>query len=68
VPEFWSSTVAGLHVPVIPFCDVVGRDGTVPPAQMVRPVPKLNVGVMFGFTVTAKEVAVAHCPGAGVNV
>ena len=62
------STDAGLHVPAIPFCDVEGSDGTVPPAQIVRLVPKLNVGVMFGLTVTANDVVVAHCPGSGVNV
>jgi hypothetical protein len=35
---------------------------------MVRLVPKLNVGVIFGLTVTANDVVVAHCPGVGVNV
>jgi hypothetical protein len=48
--------------------DVVGNVGTVPPAHIVRVVPKLNVGVMFGVTVTVKLVAVAHCPAAGVKV
>ena len=52
----------GLHVPAIPFCDVEGNDGTFPPAQMERLVPKLNVGVMFGLTVTANVAVVAHCP------
>jgi hypothetical protein len=55
-------------VPVIPFCDAVGKGGTVPPAQIVRLVPKLNVGVIFGLTVTAKDVVDAHCPAVGVNV
>jgi hypothetical protein len=54
------STDDGLHVPVIPFCDVEANDGTVPPAQMVRLVPKLNAGVMFGLTVSANVVEVAH--------
>jgi hypothetical protein len=67
-PEFWLSTVEGLHVPVIPFADVVGRVGTVPPAQITRVVPKLNVGVIFGLTVTVKVAVVAHGPAAGVNV
>jgi len=62
------STTEGLHVPVIPFDDVVGKVGTVPPAQMVRVVPKLNAGVMFGLTVTANDALVAHCPAVGVNV
>jgi len=58
----------GLHVPVIPFCEVVGNEGTVAPAQMVRLVPKLNVGVTLALTVTAKEDIVAHCPANGVNI
>jgi hypothetical protein len=66
--EFWLSAVAGLHVPAIPFCDVLGSDGTFPPAQIVSVVPKLNVGVIFGLTVTANDAVVAHCPGSGVNV
>jgi hypothetical protein len=35
---------------------------------MVNEVPKLNVGVMFGFTVTVNVAVVAHCPAVGVNV
>jgi hypothetical protein len=61
-------TVAGLHVPVIPLSDVVGSVGTVPPLQIVNEVPKLKVGVIFGFTVTVNVVVVAHCPAVGVNV
>ena len=38
-------TVAGLHVPLIPFVEVFGNVGTVPPSQMARAVPKLNTGV-----------------------
>ena len=68
VPEFWLSTTEGLHVPVIPFVDVVGSVGTAAPAQMERLVPKLNVGVIFGLTVTLNVVVVAHCPAVGVNV
>jgi hypothetical protein len=55
-------------VPVILLVDVDGKAGTVPPAHMANEVPKPNTGVMFGFTVTAKVVAVAHCPAVGVNV
>ena len=62
------STVEGLQVPVIPFVDVVGRTGTIPPAQTVRFAPKVNVGVMFGLTVTVNVVAVAHWAAFGVNV
>ena len=52
----------------MPLVDVVGKAGTVPPAQIVRLVPKLNVGVTFGLTVTVNVVDVAHCPAPGVNV
>ena len=68
VPEFWLLTVEGFHVPVTPFVDVVGKVGTVPPAQIVKPVPKLNVGVILGLTVTVNVVVVKHCPALGVNV
>jgi hypothetical protein len=61
-------TVAGLHVPVTPLSDDVGNAGTVPPEQMLSVVPKLNVGVTFGVTVTVKLVGNAHCPAVGVNV
>ena len=54
------STTEGLHVPFIPFVDVFGNNGTDPPAQMVSVVPKLNVGVIFGLTVTVNVVATAH--------
>ena len=53
-------TVDGLHVPVILLVDVVGNAGTDPPEQIVSVVPKLNVGVMFGATVTVKVVGNAH--------
>jgi hypothetical protein len=62
------STVAGLQLPEIPFDDVAGSDGTVPPEQIVSDVPKLNTGVIFGFTVTVNVAVVAHCPAEGVNV
>ena len=62
------STVDGLHVPVILLVDVVGSVGTVPPAHTVKVVPKLNVGVRFGVTVTLNVVGKAHCPAPGVNV
>jgi hypothetical protein len=53
-------TVAGLHVPVILLVDVLGKAGTVPPAQIPNVVPKLNAGVMFGATVTVNVVGNAH--------
>ena len=61
-------TAAGFHVPVIPFSDVVGKTGTVPSAQIVKEVPKLNVGISFGLTVTDNVVEVAHNPAVGVKV
>jgi hypothetical protein len=67
-PEFWLSTEEGLQVPVIPLVDVVGNVGTVLPAQIVNVVPKLNVGVTFGLTVTLKVAVTAHWPAVGVNV
>ena len=48
--------------------DVVGKAGTAPSAQMVSDVPKSNVGVMFGSTVTVKIAVVAHRPAVGVKV
>jgi hypothetical protein len=48
--------------------DVAGNAGTALPAQMVSVVPKVNVGVMFGLTVTVNVVPLAHWPPAGVNV
>ena len=55
-------------MPLIALSDVAGSVGTVPPAHMVSVVPKLNVGVMFGFTVTVNVVVVAQRPAVGVNV
>ena len=54
-------------MPVIPFTDVVGSEGTLVPAQIVIDVPKLKVGISTGFTVTTKLVEMAHCPASGVN-
>ena len=61
-------TTAGLHVPLIPFVEVPGRTGALAPAQIDKVAPKLNNGVIFGFTVTENVVDVAHWPGVGVNV
>lgn len=52
--------VAGLHVPIIPLSDVPGRVGTLAPLQILSEVPKLNVGVTFGLTVTVNVVVVPH--------
>ena len=53
------STTAGFHVPVTPLFEVLGNVGTDPPAQMVI-LPKLNVGMVFGITVTLNVVGTAH--------
>ena len=55
-------------MPVIPFVDVPGRVGTVPPAQIDRLDPKLNVGTRIGLIVTLNVALVAHWPAVGVNV
>ena len=55
-------------MPVIALSDVVGSVGTVPPAHTVSVVPKLNVGVTLGVTVTVYVVVVAQRPAVGVNV
>ena len=55
-------------MPVIASVDVLGNDGTVPPAQIINDEPKLNVGVTFGFTVTVNVAGKAQTPAAGVNV
>jgi hypothetical protein len=51
----------------MPLVDVIGKVGTLAPEQIVSVVPKLNVGVTLGFTVTVKVVDVAHKPAVGVN-
>ena len=60
-------TTAGFQVPVIPFDEVVGKTGTVPPEQIVRVGPKLKTGVMIGCTVTVYVTGKAHWPASGVN-
>jgi hypothetical protein len=62
------STVEGFHVPVILLSDVVGKTETAPPPHIVSEVPKLNVGVIFGLTVTVNVVGITHPPEVGVNV
>jgi hypothetical protein len=66
VPDVVLLTVAGLHIPVIPFVDVVGSTGAVAPIQIG--LTAVNVGVMLELTVTSNVVVVAHCPAAGVKV
>ena len=52
----------------MPFTEEAGNAGTLPPAQIDKPVVKLKVGTTFCVTVSVNEVAVAHCPAPGVNV
>jgi hypothetical protein len=59
-------TIAGLHVPVIPLVDVVGKTGAVAPLQNVG--IAANVGVTLVVIVTLIVVLVAHCPAVGVKV
>ena len=68
VPLLLLSTVAGLHVPVMPLVEVFGKAGTTPPSQMVSEVPNVNDGVTFGVMVTVNVAVVAHWLAAGVNV
>jgi hypothetical protein len=68
VPELVLLTVEGLHVPVIPLLDVVGKAGAIPPEQIAAPAAILKVGVRLGFTVTVNVNGVVHCPPVGVNV
>lgn len=67
-PEFWLSTTEGLQVPLIPFDDVLGNVGTVPPAQITRLVPKGNVGTVRGVTVIFRVTGNPHWFASGVNV
>lgn len=53
---------------MIPLSDVVGKEGVLVPSQILIAVPKLNVGVTIGLTVTVNVVGTAHCPASGVNV
>ena len=55
-------------MPVMPLSDVRGKGGTVAPAQMVVSVPKLNVGIILGVTVTVSVMRVSQDPGFGVKV
>ena len=52
----------------MPFVDVFGKTGTAPLPQIVRLVPKLNVGVALGRTVTVIVRDKPHVPVAGENV
>ena len=61
-------TVDGLHVPLMPLVEVLGKAGTAPPEQMVKEVPKVNVGTTLGLTVMTFDTVSPHEPAEGVNV
>ncbi len=58
--------IAGDHVPVMPFVELVGRAGIVAPLQYGP--TAVNVGVRLGSISISSVVVVAHCPAVGVNV
>ena len=68
MPEARLSTTAGFHEPVMLLSEVAGNVGTEPPPQIVSELPKLNVGITVGLTVTVNVVVVAHWPLVGVKV
>ena len=51
-------TIAGFPVPVIPSFEVSGRIGAMVPVQIA--VITVNVGVLFGLTVTLRVAVDAH--------
>jgi len=58
--------VAGFQVPVMPFNEMVGKEG---PEEFWQYGPKaLNMGARFGFTTIVREAVVAHWPASGVKV
>ncbi len=48
--------------------DEAGNETTLAPAHIVRVVPKLNIGIVFGSTVTLNVIGEAQSPAVGVNV
>jgi hypothetical protein len=58
-------TVAGLHVPVIPLVDVVGKTGAVAPLQIAG--IAANVGITIGFTDTVKLAVAIQLPELAVK-
>lgn len=57
---------------MIPLVDVVGNGftlaGKAAPLQILKAVPKANVGVVLGVTVILIDTCNAHCPFDGVKV
>ncbi len=59
-------TVAGDHVPVIPFVEVVGRTGAAVPLH-IGPAGLKAGTIPPSVTVTVSVAFVAHCPAVGVK-
>jgi hypothetical protein len=57
---------AGVHVPVMPLFDIVGRVASEAPEHIGA--TALKVGVILAFTVIVNVVVTAHWPASGVNV
>jgi hypothetical protein len=68
VPLVVLLTTAGLHTPVIPLVDVLGKAGAGSPSQIEALAPKVNVGVITGCTVTVKVAGGAQGLDELVNV
>ncbi len=66
VPDVVLLTVAGLHVPVIPFVEVVGKTGAAVPLHIAA--TALNNGTVGVLTVTLNVADPAHCPALAVKV
>lgn len=68
MPDVVLSIAAGLQVPVIPFVEFDGNNGTDAPLQILNEVPNVNEGVILGVTFTVNDVELAHCPPEGVKM
>ena len=66
VPVCVLLTVAGLHVPVTPLLDIVGRTGAADPLHIGA--GAVNAGTVRGVTVTVSVAVIAQMPAVGVNV
>ena len=58
--------IAGAQIPVIPLFDIVGNAGKVDPEQIAATC--VNVGIVFGFTITVIIAVVAHWLDVGKKV
>jgi hypothetical protein len=59
--------VEGLHVPLIPFVEVVGKTGATEPVH-IGGTGSNNGMIPPAVTVTVNVAVDAHCPAVGVNV